>query len=157
MWFTTIVGQPGGAGIAAWVAHLFAWGVGLWLAFGPVYQGTTATPVQVDPASGQVIGSESAEVTSHTLSLIEVNGPQAGLLLLAPVALTGLSVLAARFTVAPFFIRKSLQGAAAVVLLGGCILAMFSIGIFYVPSALALCVSACLPLPERTNVGEEWT
>ena len=122
----------------------------MWLAFGPVYQGT-ATSVQVDPVSGQVIGPDSVEVTRLTASYIEFNGPQAVLLLLVPIALTGLSVLAVRLTGTPWLIRKWMQWVSAIALFAACAVMYLSIGIFYAPSALALFVSACLPLPERTN------
>ena len=143
----TLFGPVCAVGIAAWVAHLLAWAAGLGLVFAPAYRGVTTTPVQVDPATGQVIGPNTLEMSSQTATLIEVNGLHAGLLLLVPIALTGLAVLAVRFTGVVWFLRKLLQGALAALFLVGCFLAMFSIGVFYIPSALALLVAACLPLP----------
>ena len=153
----TLFGPVCAAGIASWVSHLLAWAAGLGLVFAPTYRGGTTTPVQVDPTTGQVIGPNTVEMTSQAATLIEVNGASAALPLMVPIALTGLAILAVRFTSVDRFLRKVLQGCLAALLLVGCLLAMFSIGIFYLPAALALLAAACLPLPrdaERVKVGD---
>ena len=127
------------------------------LVFAPTYRSGTTTPVQVDPATGQVTGPNTVEMTSQTATLMEVNGLYAPLLLMVPIALTGLAILAVRSTSVGRFPRKVLQGCLAALLLVGCFLAVFPIGIYYLPAALALLVAACLPLQrdsERVKVGD---
>ncbi len=150
----SLFGPVCAGGIASWVSHMLAWAAGLGLAFVPTYGGTTTTPVQIDPATGQVIGPEIVEMTSQSATLIEVNGASAALPLMVPIALTGLAILAVRFTSVDRTLRKWLQGCLAALLLIGCFLAMFSIGIFYLPAALALLVAACFPLPGRAERGK---
>ena len=52
------------ASISAWTAHAMAWAAGLWLAFGPVYQGVEAT----------LPGESGSEVTRLSATMVEVNG-----------------------------------------------------------------------------------
>ena len=144
-----LAGSLNGAVTAAWVAHVLAWGVGLWLAFGPVYSGVSVTPVQVNPETGQVVGQQNVEVTRHTRSLIESNGLWVIGYLLVPIALTGLSVLAARLTGAPRVLRAGIQWTSAVALLAACLLSILSIGVFYLPTVIALLVGLCFRLPRN--------
>ena len=141
----------GGAGITAWVAHILAWGVGLWLAFGPVYSGVSATPLQVNPETGQVIGSETVEVTRYTETFIEANGLWSILYMLVPIALTWLSVLAVILTNAPRRVRKGIQWVSVIALLAACLLSILSIGVLYLPSVIVLLVGLCFRLPGRTK------
>ena len=52
--------------VSACAAHLLTWCAGLWLAFGPVYQGVSVTPTVP-------CGVESS-ATRHTATLVEQNG-----------------------------------------------------------------------------------
>jgi hypothetical protein len=120
--------------IAAGVAHVLTWVVALFLMFGPVYQGvseTVATP-----------GGVAVESTRVTSTLVEVNGLRVLPFLLAPVALTALALLAALITGVGFARRRVLLWVSSVLLLGACAVAIFSIGLFYLPAAVALIVSA---------------
>ena len=146
-----LVGDPSGAAIAAWVAHILAWCVGLWLAFGPVYSSVSATPVQVNPETGQVVGQQNVEVTRHTKSLIESNGLWVTGYLLVPLALTSLSVLAVRLSGAPRAVRTGMRWTSAVALLAACLVSILSIGVFYLPSVIALLVGICFRLPRSTG------
>ena len=109
----TLFGPVCAVGIAAWVAHLLAWAAGLGLVFAPAYRGVTTTPVQVDPATGQVIGPNTVEMTSQTATLMEVNGLYVATLLMVPIALTGLAILAVRLTSVDRILRKVLRGCLA--------------------------------------------
>ena len=82
--------------------------------------------------------------TKTTATLIEVNGWRVLPILLVPAALTGLALVTVLKTNAGQTRRRVLVWAASVLLLGFCILGSFSIGIFYLPSALALVVSSIL-------------
>lgn len=124
----------GVATISAWTAHALAWGVGLWMALGPVYQGVSVTPTGP--------GESAGEDTRVTASLVETNGLWVLWLLLAPVLLTGLALLAIRFTDPGQARRKVILWASALILLAFCAVGIFSIGIFYLPAALALLCAA---------------
>ena len=63
-------------------------------------------------------------------------------LLLVPILLSGLALLAIRFTHAGQTRRKALLWAPALVLLAFCVVGILSIGLFYLPVALALLVAA---------------
>ena len=122
--------------ISTGAAHALTWVVALWLAFGPVYQGAAITAVTP--------GGVAGESTRTTATLIEVNGLSVLPLLLAPVVLTALALLAVLLTHAGQPRRKVLLWGSAVLLLGLCAVGIASIGLFYLPAALALVFSAVL-------------
>ena len=137
--------------ISMWVAHTLAWIVALGLTFGPIYQGVSVTAA--------IPGDVASESTRVSATLIDVNGLRVLPLLLAPVVLTALALLAVLLTDAWSAKRKALVWVSAVLLLGFCALGSFSIGLFYLPAALALTLSAILGSrrrsPEtRTGQGE---
>ena len=120
--------------VSAVVAHVLAWAAALWLAFGPLYQGESVALVTPN-------GVES-EPTGFTATLIEVNGLRVLPLLMAPVALTGVALLAALVMTAGQVKRKVFLWVSAGLLLGFCAVGIFSIGLFYLPAALALAAAA---------------
>ena len=108
---------------SALAAHVLAWAGGVFLAFVfvPLY------------GSGE--------------TLVEVNGRGAIRLLLVPVVLTGIALAAALLTHRKQSNRSQatrtmLLWSSAIVLLGLCFVAIFSVGVFYLPAALALFVAA---------------
>ena len=107
--------------ISAWVAHALAWIAGLLLALGPVY-------------SGESNGESSAS------TLVEVAGAYGIFVLLVPVALTGVVLWAVWRGAA----GDALLWGVALGLSGLCVLAAGSIGLFYVPAALALVATAVI-------------
>ena len=116
-------------------AHALTWIPALLLVFGPVYQGVTTTAVTPSGAS---------EATRFIATLIEVNGLRVLLLLLAPLVLTGLALLGVLLTYDGQTRRKVVLWISAVLLLGFCALGIWTIGLFYLPAALALVGSAIL-------------
>ena len=111
------------ATLSALAAHVLAWAGGVFLAFVfvPLY------------GSGE--------------TLVEVNGRGAIRLLLVPVVLTGIALAAALLTHRKQSNRSQatrtmLLWSSAIVLLGLCFVAIFSVGVFYLPAALALFVAA---------------
>ena len=127
--------------ISVWTAHALAWCGGLWLAFGPVYQGVSVTPTTP--------GGAETEATRYTATLVEVNGLWVIWLLTVPVLLSGLAVLAVRLTDAGQLRRKVLLWVCTLPLLAFCAAAIFSIGLIYLPSALALLCAAVSGSVER--------
>ena len=134
--------------VSAWSAHGLAWIAGIWLALGPVYQGVSPPVVvqseSVSPASGNeaaipVLDDESGgETKRFTATLIEQNGLWVLWLLLVPVLQTGIVLRAVWQNNA----RNALLWGIALALLGLCVLAGYSIGVFYLPAALALVFTA---------------
>ena len=121
------------------LAHGAAWAAFLWLLLWPLsYQGVSSTPAQ--QGVGEV---PAAPVDTHfSASLIEVNGPVVLIPLFVPVALTGLALLAVWvWNASPIVKRLSLWALAAVCLVF-CVLGALSIGVFYLPAALALIITA---------------
>lgn len=108
-------------GLAAIILALLA---SLYLSFGDGYRGESCFAT---PGGGQSI----CESTSATF--IEVNGNEAIPYLLLPLAVTTGVVVAMRLHVARLITR-----AVSVVFSGLCVLAIFSIGLMYLPSALLL-------------------
>ena len=126
----------GVATVSAWVAHAFAWAAGVWWAFWPTYEGASVTATLPGEPGGEVIRSSA--------TAIEVNGLHVILLLLVPILLTAITLLGLRLQQTTM--RKILLWSPAVVLLGFCFVAIASIGMFYLPTALALLVAAIADL-----------
>ena len=120
--------------LLAWTSHALAWGAGLALALGPVYQGASVTAVAP--------GEPSGEVVRNTATLVEVNGIWVIWLLLVPVLLTYVGLLAIHFARYRRSMRQLLLWGSALALLGFCGVAIFSIGIFYLPALLVLLLAA---------------
>lgn len=119
----------------ALAALLLAVAAGLWLAFYPgFYQGVSVTA----SSSGEVVQR------SEQASLLAENGMWALGLLAVPVALTGLGV----FGAARSF--RFLLWSVAVVLLVFSVISGMTIGLFYLPAAIALLVAAALCNWSRT-------
>ena len=125
---------PRATSVSAWTAHVLAWATGAWLAFGPVYEGVSAR----EP------GESGREVTRSTATFIEMNGLHVVPILLVPVLLSGIAVWAVKRPYARMVGRRVLLWASAVVLLGLCALSIISIGMLYLPVALALLVAAII-------------
>ena len=117
---------------AVWVALaalLLALAAGSWLAFSPgFYQGVSVTA----SSSGEVVQR------SEQASLLAENGMWVLGLLAVPVALTGLGVFGAARSL------RVLLWSVAVVLLVFSVVSAMTIGLFYLPSAIALLVAAAL-------------
>ena len=118
----------------ACAARVLAWCVGLWLAFGPVYQGVSVTPT--------VPGGVGSNATRHTATLVEQNGLWVIWLLMLPVLITGLVLLVIPLTDAGQLRRKVLLWTSALTLLAFCAVGIYSIGLLYLPSGLALVCAA---------------
>ena len=105
---------------AAAIAHILAWIATTFFLFGPIYSGSS----------------------SDTATLIEVNGLWAALLIVIPVALTALALLATLPNPTRPRLMLILRWTTSVLLLLFCTVSMLSIGIFYLPAAIATFVAA---------------
>ena len=131
---------------SALVAHVLAWVVGVLLVFWPAYSGESVTP--------GLKGEAAAESSRTSATLVEVNGLYVLVLLLVPILLTGSALLAILFAHKRQLIRKAILWTPVVLLLGFCLLAIFSIGIFYLPAAFAVLVAAISDLVGQKTIGE---
>ena len=130
--------------IAVTIAHVLAWVAFLWLAFWPYsYQGVSATPVQVDEL-GNPVGELESEVVRYSASVVEVNGVGVLLPLFIPVAATGVALIVLLAWRDDGTLRTILLWILTAALLGFCVLGYLSIGIMYVPAAIALVVATIL-------------
>ncbi len=130
--------------IAVTIVHVLAWVAFLWLAFWPYsYQGVSATPVQVDEL-GNPVGELESEVVRYSASVVEVNGVGVLLPLFIPVAVTGVALIALLAWRDNGTLRTILLWILTVALLGFCVLGYLSIGIMYVPAAIAMAVATVL-------------
>lgn len=105
---------------AAAISHILAWAVTIFFLFGPVYGGNTGDAV----------------------TLIEVNGLWAALLLVIPIALTAIALIASLPSPLRPRLMLTLRWATFVMLLAFCAVSILSIGAFYLPAALSNLVAA---------------
>ncbi len=126
------------------IAHALAWAAAIWLAVGPAYQGESVAAV--------TLGGTAIEPIRTTATLIEVNGLSVLPLLIAPVLLTALALLAALVMRAESVGRGVLVLVLAVLLLGFSAVGIASIGLLFLPAAIALVVSGLVGLRQSSNV-----
>ena len=127
--------------VSAWAAHLLAWAASAWLAFAPFSKGVYYSGVQgrSEPSSSTL---NPEEWTHYTETLIEANGLWVVPYLIIPLILTGIVVFTVHRADIGKVWRKVLIWVAVVALFGFCVLTLFSIGINYLPAALALLIAA---------------
>lgn len=123
--------------VAGWVAalaHVAAWVALLFILFWPsFYRGTT---IETRPHGAQ-------QVVPYSATFLEVNDWWTLIPLAVPVLLTAAGLLAV-LTVRRRRTQLVLLWLSGVLLVAFCGLGMFSIGLFYLPAALALLVSAII-------------
>ena len=121
-------------GIASAVlAHFLAWAVSLYFALYPcVYDGATVTT-----QTGVTIRE-----TGCAGSLVTVNGLRVLLVLAVPVAITGLGLFAMISNVVTCGVARILLWASGISMALICLLGALSVGVLYIPAAIAMLVSA---------------
>ena len=143
---STAAGKSGGrlrdlAFTAALCSHVLAWAVFVLLVFVPIYQGESVTAI---PA-----GATPRPPEQFTATFIEVNGWGVLPIVLAPVAISGVGLLGVMLAGPGLVWRRAPLGVSALLLLGFCIAGSYSIGVFYLPAALAMAVSGAVSLGQR--------
>jgi len=108
---------------------------GLFLAFGPVYQGVTTY-------SGSSVDLSGGSTTREGLSLIEVNGLWVAWLLAVPFALSGIGLALAYTGKTRSGYGKAYLWIASVSLLAACVAGLMTIGMFYLPTAFLMLAAA---------------
>ncbi len=131
-------------GIAsAALAHFLAWAVSLYFAFYPcIYQGTTVTT-----QTGVTISESGCSG-----SLVAVNGLRVLVVLAVPVAITGLGLFATISSVVTYGVARILLWASGISMALICLIGALSVGVLYIPAALAAMVAAIAgPLVTETD------
>ena len=114
---------------AATIAHTLAWAATLFFLFWPVYKSSS----------------------SDTSTLVEVNGLWSALLLVIPVALTAVTLIATLPAPTHPRILLTIRWASFALLLAFCAVSALSIGIFYLPAAIATLVLAIVGPSRRSQ------
>ena len=126
-------------------AHFLAWAASLYFAFYPcIYEGTTITT-----QTGVMIRDSGC-----TGSLVEVNGLSVLVVLAVPLAVTGLGLFAALSRLVSYEVARILLWASAVSMPLVCLIGAFSVGVFYIPAALAAIVAA-IAGPRKTEASPQ--
>ncbi|MXY22883.1 MAG: hypothetical protein F4Y49_16360 [Dehalococcoidia bacterium] len=133
--------KPGIASAA--LAHFLAWAVSLYFAFYPcVYEGTTVTT-----QTGITISESGCSG-----SLVTVNGLRVLLVLAVPVAITGLGLFAMISNMVTYGVARILLWSSGISMALICLLGALSVGVLYIPAALAMIVAAIAgPLIAETD------
>ena len=128
---------------SAALAHFLAWVASLYFAFYPcVYQGVTVTT-----QTGVTITESGCAG-----SLVTVNGLRVLLVLAVPVAITGLGLFAMISNVVTYGVARILLWSSGISMALICLLGALSVGVLYMPAALAMIVSAIAgPLMTETD------
>ncbi len=130
---------------SAALAHFLAWAVSLYFAFYPcVYEGATVTT-----QSGVTIRESGCSG-----SLVTVNGLRVLLVLAVPVAITGLGLFATISNVVTYEVARILLWASGISMALICLLGALSVGVLYIPAAIAMIVSA-IAGPLRTETDDQ--
>ena len=124
--------------VSSVVAHLLAWAGFLWLAFWPsTYRGQSVTAVRVDQVS-----TVEPEVVRYSASWAEVNGSGALIWVFVPVLVTGLVLMFLLTWQGGQGRRTLIAWSLALALLVYCGVGLLSIGVLFLPAALAALVCA---------------
>ncbi|MBI4297998.1 MAG: hypothetical protein HY676_05665 [Chloroflexi bacterium] len=123
----------------------------MWLLFAPSYYGLEVSAVAVSP-SGEMPKEKGKVIRQTRATLLEVNGPHVIPILASPPLLLvfGLGGLGLKM-VGPSFLGTVILWAAVALLLGFCALGVFSVGLFFLPSFLALL--GCALMSRRNPLG----
>ena len=124
---------------AAITAHIFAWVATLFFLFWPIYSG-----VSVSAGPGE---SGISSVSGKTL--IEVNGLWSALLLVLPIIVTAVGLIATLPGTARPRIMLTFRWASFTFLLLFCVAGIYSIGIFYLPAAISMLVTAIVKRTDK--------
>ena len=131
---------------AALCSHVLAWVAVVLLELAPLYQGVSVTATSATATSGEISPNPPVQATA---TLIEVNGWSVLPFILAPVAISGAGLLGVILVGRGRVLRRAPLGISALLLLGFVIAGSLSIGMFYLPAALAMAVSWAVSLGQR--------
>lgn len=133
--------------VSASVAHALAWAAFLGIVLWPcTYRGATSAPVNPHEAATPVM-----ETVQHCVSFVEVNGLAVLVPLSLPVLLTA-GILLIVLTGSEWRIVSTVAlWLLAVSLLAFCVLGSASIGVLYLPAALASIVAAASCAKRRVS------
>lgn len=129
--------------VAAAIAHLLAWAAVLYAVFAASYV--------VESVEATLPGEAPADPVQTTASFLEANGVYGLVVALAPALLTALALLGAVAVRDRTAVRMVLLWVPVVTVVAFCLGAIFTIGVLYVPAAVALIVAALADLARRPD------
>ena len=126
---------------AASISHLLAWVAFVLLVFAPFYHGASVTATAP--------GAIPSQPVQATATFIEVNGWGVLPIVLTPVAISGVGLLGVILAGPGLVWRRAPLGVSTLLLLGFCIVGRLSIGVLYLPAALAMALAGAVSLGQR--------
>ena len=129
--------------VSAAVAHALAWAAFLFVLLVPAYE--------VEMAEATLPGEQPADAERTTESFADVNGLYGVAAALLPVVMTGAAVLGTLALGGRLLVRLAVLGTALIAVLAFCFAAILSIGLLYVPAAVALTVAALADVAHRPD------
>lgn len=127
--------------VSAAIAHALTWAIALFLLFVLTYE--------TESVEATFPGEEPGEAVSSTETFVDVNGLYGISVVLAPVALSGIAVLGQFVYRDHLFRRMAALWLPLIAILALCFAAIYTIGVLYIPSAIALFVAALADLAHR--------
>ncbi len=127
--------------MSAAIAHALTWAIALFLLFVLTYE--------TESVEATLPGEEPGEAVSSTETFVDVNGLYGISVVLAPVALSGIAVLGQFVYRDHLFRRMAALWLPLIAILALCFAAIYTIGVLYIPSAIALFVAALADLAHR--------
>ena len=127
--------------VAGAIAHALAWAVLLFLIFATTYTSQTV--------EATLPGEPPAEPVTATATFVEVNGLSALAIVATPVALTGLALLGLLAFRDRHARRIAWLWVSTIGVIGFCFVAIYSVGLLYLPAGVALMVAALADLARR--------
>ncbi len=127
--------------VSATIAHASTWAIVLFLLLVPAYEGESVEATRP--------GEEPAEAVRTTETFLDANGLYGLFVVLTPVVLTGIAVLGQFVYREHVFRRMAAMWLPLIAVLALSFAAIFTIGVLYVPVAIALFVAALADLAHR--------
>lgn len=127
---------------AAAAALVLAIGASLWLALWPGFYKGVAAEAAPATSAAETQAKPPAQTRQFSRSLVDVNGVKVVPILIFPVAVTLIALLAALWRDVSG--SKLVLWANAGILVAFCLVAAFSVGLFYLPAAAGVMTAAFL-------------
>ena len=129
--------------VSAVIAHALAWAAALYLLLAAAYV--------VETVEATLPGEQPADPVRTTETFVEVNGFYGMAVALAPAVLTGVALFGLLALRDRHALRMTSLWVPAIAIAALCFAAILSIGLLYVPAAVALTVAALADVAHRPS------
>ena len=129
--------------VSAAIAHALAWAAALYLLLAAAYV--------VETVDATLPGEQPAEPVRTTETFVEANGLYGMAVAFAPAVLTGVALFGLLALRDRHALRMTALWVPSIAVAALCFGAIFTIGLLYVPAAVALFVAALAELAHRPN------